>query len=66
MPLGLGVATLLIFAGMSTLVVDSMLSPRPPGRMDMFESKQVSKPIRRPTSSMTPAVPKPAGTAPAK
>ncbi len=53
---GLGIATLLIFAGMSTLAVDSMLSPRPPGRLDTSVD---TRPIRRPMSSGLPA-PKPA------
>jgi hypothetical protein len=44
---GLAMATLLIFAGMATLAVDSMLSPKPPGRMDM--SKEYPT-IRRPAS----------------
>ena len=42
---GLAIATLLIFAGMSTLVVDSMLSPRPAGRIDTAVE---NKPVRRP------------------
>jgi hypothetical protein len=50
--LGLAVATLLIFAGMSTLVVDSMLSPRPPGRLD---TSIENKPIRRPAYAPPPA-----------
>jgi hypothetical protein len=53
---GLAIATLLIFAGMSTLVVDSMLSPRPPGRMDT--NIENNKPIRRPTYG-TQVAPKP-------
>ncbi len=56
---GLGLATMLIFAGMSTLVVNSMLSPRPPGRLD---TSVEYKPIRRPTSappSVQKAVPSP-------
>ena len=42
---GLAIATMLIFAGMSTLVVDSMLSPKPAGRIDTTVE---TKPIRRP------------------
>ena len=52
--LGLGIATLLIFAGMSSLVVDSMLSPRPPGRLD---TSIENKPIRRPSYG-APQIPK--------
>ncbi len=44
---GLAMATLLIFAGMSTLVVDSLTVPRPPGRIDVDKPAQK---IRRPTT----------------
>jgi hypothetical protein len=58
---GLAMATFLIFAGMSTLVVDSMLSPKPAGRMDVTKE---NKPVRRSASGSptltpptTPATP---------
>jgi hypothetical protein len=51
---GLAMATLLIFAGMSTLVVNSMLSPKPPGRMD---TNVEYKTIRRPASGVTAPTP---------
>ncbi len=54
---GLAMATLLIFAGMSTLVVDSMLSPKPPGRMD---ENKVYKTYRGPASGITVPTPSPA------
>jgi hypothetical protein len=54
---GLAMATLLIFAGMSTLVVDSMLSPKPAGRID---TNVEHKPIRRPASGITVPTPAPA------
>jgi hypothetical protein len=50
--LGLGVATLLIFAGMSTLVVDSMLKERPKDRLD---TSVETKTIRRPAYGAQPA-----------
>jgi hypothetical protein len=51
---GLAMATLLIFAGMSTIVVDSMLTPRPAGRLDT--AVEGNKPLRRPSygTSTTP------------
>ena len=52
---GLAMATLLIFAGMSTLVVDSMLTPKSTERID---TNKEYKPIRRPVSG--PSVPAPA------
>jgi hypothetical protein len=59
---GLGVATLLIFAGMSTLVVDSMLSPRPAGRIDTaVENKTIRRPAYGPSAPSkveTPPAPK--------
>jgi hypothetical protein len=54
---GLAVPTLLLFAGMSTLVVDSMLSPRPPGRLDTTIQ---NKTIRRPTGGGATPSPAPA------
>jgi hypothetical protein len=48
---GLAIATLLIFAGMSTLVADSMLGPKPPGRIDT--TIENNKPIRRPAYGTT-------------
>jgi hypothetical protein len=51
---GLAMATLLIFAGMSTLVVDSMLSPRPAGRMDTNSETKI---LRRPASGATAPMP---------
>lgn len=59
---GLAMATLLIFAGMSTLVVDSMLSPRPPGRMD---TDNQPKTIRRPASGVPTPLPAPSTDQPA-
>jgi hypothetical protein len=56
---GLAMATLLIFAGMSTLVVDSMLSPKPPGRMD---ENKVYNTIRRPASGGSTPTPTPSPT----
>jgi hypothetical protein len=53
---GLAMATLLIFAGMSTLVVDSMLSPKPAGRMDTEKKYET---IRRPASGVTIPAPAP-------
>lgn len=53
---GLAMATLLIFAGMSTIVVDSLFSPKPAGRMDITIE---NKPIRRPAYGNQPP-PKPA------
>jgi hypothetical protein len=53
---GLAMATLLIFAGMATLVVDSMLSPRPPGRMDIDKTY---KPIRKSASGASTPAPSP-------
>lgn len=42
---GLAIATMLIFAGMTTIVVDSMLSPKPPGRIDTtIENKTIRRP----------------------
>jgi hypothetical protein len=46
---GLAIATLLIFAGLSTLVVDSLTAARPAGRIDDVD-KPVQK-IRRPTGN---------------
>jgi hypothetical protein len=59
--LGLGVATVLLFAGLSSLVVDSMLSPKPAGRIDTTIE---NKPIRRP--SYAPPTPPKAEPSPAK
>ena len=59
--LGLAIATLLIFAGMSTLAVDSMLSPKPAGRIDTTIE---NKPTRRPAYG-APSPPK-AAVPPAK
>ena len=41
--LGLGMATMLIFAGMATIVVESLLSPKPP-RPDRHERREQSDP----------------------
>jgi hypothetical protein len=60
---GLAIATLLIFAGMSTLVVDSMLTPKPAGRMDTTIE---NKPIRRPAYGPSSPPPPKAETAPKK
>ncbi len=48
---GLAMATLLLFAGMSTLVVDSMLTPRPVDRLDLTKENKL---IRRPTGGGGP------------
>jgi hypothetical protein len=60
---GLAMGTLLIFAGMSTLVVDSMLSPKPPGRMDVNVE---NKPPRRSASGSPTLTPPTTGQPPAK
>jgi len=57
---GLAIATLLIFAGMASLVVSSMLDPKPPGRMDMNKEY---KTIRK--SATGTSVPPPSSTTPA-
>lgn len=62
----LAMGTLMIFAGMTTLVVDSMLSPKPPGRID---TSAPIKTIRRSASggqSSAPPPPPPQLPAPAK
>jgi hypothetical protein len=53
---GLAMATLLIFAGMATLVVDSMLTPRSTQR---YDTTKEYKPVRGPASGVT-IQPKPA------
>jgi hypothetical protein len=58
---GLAMATLLIFAGMSTLVVDSMLAPK---SVERYDTTKEYKPLRRPASGIT--VPSPSPTPPAK
>ncbi len=50
-------ATLLIFAGMSTLVVDSMLAPKSTERYDTNKKYET---IRRPASGVTVPSPAPA------
>jgi hypothetical protein len=47
---GLAMATLLIFAGLSTLVVDSLTAPKPAGRIDTNQPVQT---IRRPSGGPT-------------
>ena len=54
---GLAMATLLIFAGMSTLVVDSMLSPKSTQRIDTTKETKV---IRGPASGVVLPGPAPA------
>lgn len=54
---GLAMATLLLFAGISTLVVDSMLSPKPAGRID---TNKEYKPIRKSSGGMPTPTPAPA------
>jgi hypothetical protein len=50
--LALAMSTLLIFAGLSTIVVDSLTAPKPAGRIDVDQPAQQ---IRRPTGG--PMVP---------
>lgn len=60
---GLAMATLLLFAGLSTLVVDSMLTPRPANRLDVTKENKL---IRRPTGGSGPVAAPPATPAPGK
>ena len=49
---GIGIATMCIVTGMTTMAVQSMLAPRP---TDRYESKAIAPPIRRPAYSAPPA-----------
>lgn len=44
--LGLALATMVLFTGITTIAVDSMLAPKPAGRINVRESNQ---PLRRPS-----------------